>query len=191
MIIRRKRCGTPILPISQHLFFHLPNLFDPAEVRSGNPPRQNLDRRIAPDDLLPRVDDLPPIGRIPFEPQPPAYPLFETRRIRPRRLDFYWQQTATEIDDQIDLIAGLIAPEIEGRDFSSVSDPLVVFADDERLKNMADQWMPLQIFRAADTQQKTQDPRIDKIQFGCLDHPFGKIPVMRRKQKEDAAGLEE
>jgi hypothetical protein len=94
------------------------------------------------------------------------------------------------LDQYIDFITGVVAPEIEVR-----CQPLVVaafhqFADDEVFEQGTARGMDGQMCSVANAHQMRGQAGVVEIQLGGLDQPFAKVLVVRLQQEHDVARLQ-
>ena len=103
---------------------------------------------------------------------------------------FHREEPAGLFDEQVDFMAGSVAPEINGWCPAMVQISFGRFRDNVVFEKCAAKGMCRDLGRLPDTQQMAKQPGVVEVEFRAFNHPFVEITVMRRQQKEDEAGVQ-
>ena len=98
-------------------------------------------------------------------------------------LDLDRDQPAGSFDQQINLVPGTVAPEVEVQRQAAVEPAFEKFGNNPVLEQCAAQRVRFELFRCADCQQPTRQPGIVKIEFRGLDDAFVEVAVMGLEHK--------
>jgi len=107
----------------------------------------------------------------------------------PARLDLYRDQPGARVDEDVDLVPGGVAPEVELRILPPCRVGLDEFGDDERLEDGAAQRMSLERRRIFDAQQVAHQSGVEKVKPRTLAEALAEVRVMRWQSGRDVPDL--
>ena len=105
--------------------------------------------------------------------------------------DFDWEEVFAVFDHQVYFVSIGVPPEVQRRLNVGIHAGLHDLGNDVGLENRTAKAVKRQGFGVADVQQIADQTRVVEIQLRALDQPLVEVLLMRTKQEDDIAGLEQ
>jgi len=141
--------------------------------------------------LFPAVDEDPVFRGVPRKGHPVPETAEEIGRDGFRGFDLHGNDGASQVDDQVDLVAGLVPPEEQRGILAGVGEHLVDLGQDERLEDVPAQGVGGEVLLVPDPQEVAEQAAVQEIQLRRPDDPFREVPGMGAKQEDEGAGLQD